>query len=470
MANRTQSVSDGVVAKLPLQAAVLVEIGNVVVIGDQTLATGVKGHIKEAAATAGHYVVGVALNTVDNSDGLAGAVSCEVAIGMRAVRMTINTGSLSADDIGRDAYVSGTDGDTFATSGTHKIGRIIGIVAGSTTEAYVKVDPISEQPTADTVDSLAAAGTAQGDAADISDDVTIATGADGVKGVKLPTAAAGLSYKVYNSGAAALLLYPNTSDDINDGTADAAVSVPPKSVAECYAVDATTWAVQITALPNLPVTLAATGSDLAGAAQIVAHVTFVTAADGAKGVKLPVALPGEKRVVYNSGTANLLIYPASGDDINDQTASEPVAIGPKASIEFTALDTSTWVHNGYIATAQEVTPDDSESALNTVLPNSTSVDVQAVTNDANDFIVLPALADVPNGHTITILCNAGGNFEMRTPASSNEEINSEDCDGTKEYLCTDTEVVKVVKINNTIGWMAHAFSAIGAVVTAVVPD
>ena len=99
-----------------------------------------------------------------------------------------------------------------------------------------------------------------------------------------------------------------------------------------------------------------------------------------------------------------------------------------------------------------------------------SVVVAAVTNDANDWIVLPSLAKVPNGHEITILCSAGGNFELRTPASSAEEINSEDCDGTKEYLCTDTEVLKVVKINNTIGWMAHAYSAIGAVVVAVVPD
>lgn len=99
-----------------------------------------------------------------------------------------------------------------------------------------------------------------------------------------------------------------------------------------------------------------------------------------------------------------------------------------------------------------------------------SVVVAAVTNDANDWIVLPPLAKVENGHEITILCSAGGNFELRTPASSGQEINSEDCDGTKEYLCTDTEVLKVVKINDTIGWMAHAYSAIGAVVAAVVPD
>jgi hypothetical protein len=107
---------------------------------------------------------------------------------------------------------------------------------------------------------------------------------------------------------------------------------------------------------------------------------------------------------------------------------------------------------------------------NSVPPLTKSVKVVGVETNANDFIVLPSLASCPDGHIITVLCSAGSNFEMRTPASSAEEINSEDCDGTKEYLMTDTQVVEVVKINNTIGWMAHGYSAIGAVVTAVVPD
>ena len=100
----------------------------------------------------------------------------------------------------------------------------------------------------------------------------------------------------------------------------------------------------------------------------------------------------------------------------------------------------------------------------------TQVSVLAVTNDANDFITLPHLVSVPEGHRITILCNAGGNFELRTPVGSAEEINSEDCDGTKEYLCTDTQVLYVTKISNTIGCEANAYTAIGAVATAVVPD
>lgn len=110
------------------------------------------------------------------------------------------------------------------------------------------------------------------------------------------------------------------------------------------------------------------------------------------------------------------------------------------------------------------------TATNSISPLAKSVVVTGVANDANDWVTLPPLNSCPDGHEITLLCSAGANFELRTPASSAEEINSEDCDGTKEYLCTDTQVVKIVKINNTIGWMAHGYSAIGAVVTAVVPD
>ncbi len=126
---------------------------------------------------------------------------------------------------------------------------------------------------------------------------------------------------------------------------------------------------------------------------------------------------------------------------------------------------------GIVSTAISLTPDDSDGVgVNMITAGITSVDVGAVVNGVTDYIVLPAIASVPVGHTITIVCNAGGAFELRTPAASADEINSEDCDGTKEYLCTDGNIIKVIKISSTIDWMAHEFTPIGAVVTAVVPD
>jgi hypothetical protein len=113
---------------------------------------------------------------------------------------------------------------------------------------------------------------------------------------------------------------------------------------------------------------------------------------------------------------------------------------------------------------------DSTSTGNSLPPTAKVGVVGAVTTDANDWITLPALSDVPNGHEILILANAGGNFEMRTPTSSNEKINDVDSDGSQEYLVTDTDVVRVIKVSNTAGWVAQSLTKLGAVRTAVVPD
>lgn len=123
-----------------------------------------------------------------------------------------------------------------------------------------------------------------------------------------------------------------------------------------------------------------------------------------------------------------------------------------------------------VAGYQLLTPDDAEGEdINVIKPGVQNVRLGANVNGVNDFVVLPSLADVPDGFCVTIVAGAA-NCEVRTPATSAEEINSEDCDGTKEYLLTATQVHRFTKIDNTIGWMGQGFTAIGAVVTAVVPD
>ncbi len=118
-----------------------------------------------------------------------------------------------------------------------------------------------------------------------------------------------------------------------------------------------------------------------------------------------------------------------------------------------------------------LTPDDAEGAAVNMIPAGVSlVAVGANVNGVTDFLVLPALSSVPDGFEITIVANAAGH-EIRTPATSAEEINSEDCDGTKEYaIAAGSEIHRFTKIDGTIGWMGQGFTAIGAVVTAVVPD
>lgn len=106
---------------------------------------------------------------------------------------------------------------------------------------------------------------------------------------------------------------------------------------------------------------------------------------------------------------------------------------------------------------------------NTIPPEVRVVRLLANVNDTDDFTVLPSLASVPVGHQITLIAGAA-NSELRTPASSNEKINAEDSDGTKEALLTATNVYTITKIDNTIGWQLVGHTAIGAYQTAVVPD
>lgn len=125
---------------------------------------------------------------------------------------------------------------------------------------------------------------------------------------------------------------------------------------------------------------------------------------------------------------------------------------------------------GLKSTAQTLTPDDADGVgVNMITAGVTSVRLGANVNGSDDWVTLPSLASVPDGHCITIIAGAVG-CEVRTPATSGEEINSEDCDGTKEYILAATQIHRFTKIDDTIGWMGQGFTAIGAVATAIVPD
>lgn len=89
--------------------------------------------------------------------------------------------------------------------------------------------------------TVTASGTLQADAAAISKTLNIVTGADGTKGVKLPFAAAGLNLTIVNSGTDSLKVYPQTSQSINDLSANAAFIISAKASIQFYAKDASSW-------------------------------------------------------------------------------------------------------------------------------------------------------------------------------------------------------------------------------------
>jgi len=115
-----------------------------------------------------------------------------------------------------------------------------------------------------------------------------------------------------------------------------------------------------------------------------------------------------------------------------------------------------------------LTANNDNGAGSTMSDNNYVFAVTGTTNDANDWVTLPDIDPLPRGHDIIIICAAGSNFELRTPAGSNDKINNVDSDGTQEYLCTDTDTIRVWKANDT--WVAQSITLLGAVRTAVIPD
>lgn len=91
------------------------------------------------------------------------------------------------------------------------------------------------------VGTVAAAGSAQGDAAALPSTFNVVTAADGTKGVILPTAVAGMTIIVKNNAAAALKIYPATGAAINAIAANGAYSITNLTATMLIAQSATQW-------------------------------------------------------------------------------------------------------------------------------------------------------------------------------------------------------------------------------------
>lgn len=97
--------------------------------------------------------------------------------------------------------------------------------------------------------TVAAAGSAQADAALIGANVSVVTGASGTNGVRLRPGK-GLNYAgvVYSSAATnALLVYPPVGGTINNGSTNAAISVAARKPAIFWSVDNLNFVINLSA-------------------------------------------------------------------------------------------------------------------------------------------------------------------------------------------------------------------------------
>lgn len=102
------------------------------------------------------------------------------------------------------------------------------------------------------------------------------------------------------------------------------------------------------AIGNLPLVLnrsttAATGNSQATSALIESVVNDITAADGTKGVRLPIVAAGTIMFVYNSVATNgLPIYPGTSGTINGGSANAAITIEGKTLAVLVSTDGTNW--------------------------------------------------------------------------------------------------------------------------------
>jgi len=106
--------------------------------------------------------------------------------------------------------------------------------------------------------------------------------------------------------------------------------------------------------------------------------------------------------------------------------------------------------------------------LTTGLIHANDTFVEATSADANHILTLPTASEATRGREIKIWVKPSTNCELRTPAGSNQTINNVDSDAS-EALLTHTQLY-ICRQHLATGWLLQAFTALGAVATAIVPD
>lgn len=85
---------------------------------------------------------------------------------------------------------------------------------------------------------------------------------------------------------------------------------------------------------------------------------------------------------------------------------------------------------------------------------------------ATNAVTLPAITSAGIGQTIDIFVGANG-YELLTPASSNNTINTVDSDGTNQLDVAANTLLKCTQVSAT-GW--YAFQVAATTITVVAPD
>lgn len=110
------------------------------------------------------------------------------------------------------------------------------------------------------------------------------------------------------------------------------------------------------------------------------------------------------------------------------------------------------------------------NGLTTGLILPTDSFVEATSAGANNILTLPAASAQTRGREVWIWVKPSTNCELQTAGASGNTINNVDCSGgAVEALLTHSQLY-VCRQNLATGWLLQAFTGLGAVATAIVPD
>lgn len=121
-----------------------------------------------------------------------------------------------------------------------------------------------------------------------------------------------------------------------------------------------------------------------------------------------------------------------------------------------------WYSLGVSAISVTATADGTGTGAITAGANFVSVTSAAATNQVG----LPAISASTIGQSIDLYVGSNG-YELITPASSNNTINTVDSDGTNQLDVAANTLLRCVQVSAT-GWMAYQVAA--TTITVVAPD
>ena len=188
------------------------------------------------------------------------------------------------------------------------------------------------------------------------------------------------------------------------------------------------------------------------------------------------------------GAARTVLLPAESvglwfEIINTADANEPLTVNEDSNTTtigivrqnetmFFWCDGTNWygrvVGSSVPAVPRAVVP--TSDGLTTGLLYFTDRFVEATSANAAHWLTLPLATAATRGKELWIWVVPSTNCELRTPASADQTINNVACGSSaNEALLTHTQLY-ICRQHLATGWLLQAFTALGAVATAIVPD